>query len=181
MHLSGGDYKLLEPLSHIEVKKYLKITSKVFIKVSNYEIEMDVENMAKKADPRSLTYMNNFMARQGNGDFDMASMEPATSGTNEKHEVGLFLRICRCFTKENGSLKVTEVNGADVGVAFFLDFPFHALKTDHKEGEDTIIRLVHYLDNYFSLELPWCAYYSLSWVKNTLLMLFAIMWNYKIY
>ena len=64
MHLSGGDYKLLEPLSHIEVKKNLKITSKVFIKVSNYEIEMDVENMAKKADPRSLTYTNNFMARQ---------------------------------------------------------------------------------------------------------------------
>ena len=49
----------------------------------------------------------------------MASMEPATSGTDEKHEVGLFLRICRCFTKENGSLKVTEVNGTDVGVAFF--------------------------------------------------------------
>nr|POE90783.1 mannosylglycoprotein endo-beta-mannosidase [Quercus suber] len=116
---------------------------------------MDVENMAKKADPRSLTYMNNFMARQGNGDFDMALMEPATSGTDEKHEVGLFLRICRCFTKENDSLKVTEVNGANVGVAFFLDFPFHALKTDHKEGEDTIIRLVHYSDNYFSLELPW--------------------------
>ena len=120
--------------------------------MSNYEIEMDVENMAKKADPRSLTYMNNFMARQGNGDFDMALMEPATSGTDEKHEVGLFQRIFRCFTKENGSLKVTEVNGADVGVAFFLDFPFHALKTNHKEGEDTIIRLVHYLDNYFSLE-----------------------------
>ncbi|KAL4637023.1 hypothetical protein ACB092_03G051100 [Castanea dentata] len=40
-------------------------------------------------------------------------------------------RIFRCFTKENGSLKVTEVNGADVGVAFFLHFSVHTLKTDH--------------------------------------------------
>ena len=119
--------------------------------MSYYEIEMDVENMAKKADPRSLTYMNNFMARQGNGGFDMASMEPATSRTDEKHEVGLFLRICRCFTKEDGSLKVTKVNGADVGVAFFLHFSVHALKTDHKEGEDTRICPVHYSDNYFLL------------------------------
>ena len=39
---------------------------------------------------RNLTYMNNFMVRQGNGDFDMASGELATSGTDEKHEVGLF-------------------------------------------------------------------------------------------
>ena len=92
---------------------------------------MHVENVAKKADSRSLTYMNNFTAKQGNGDFDMASLEPATSGTDDKHEVGLFQRIFRCFTKENGSLKVTEVNGADVGVAFFLHFSVHTLKTDH--------------------------------------------------
>ena len=39
---------------------------------------------------RNLTYMNNFMVRRGNGDFDMASGELATSGTDEKHEVGLF-------------------------------------------------------------------------------------------
>ena len=37
LHWSGGDYKL-------------KITSKVFIKGSNFEIEMHVENVAKKAD-----------------------------------------------------------------------------------------------------------------------------------
>ena len=129
----------------------LKIASKVFIKRFTYKIEMHVENVVKKADSRSLTYMNNFTAKQGNGDFDMASLEPATSGTDEKHEVGLFQRIFRCFTKENGSLKVTEVNGADVGVAFFLHFSVHALKTDHKEGEDTRILPVHYSDNYFSL------------------------------
>ncbi|XP_050274158.1 uncharacterized protein LOC126717045 isoform X2 [Quercus robur] len=36
---------------------------------------------------RNLTYMNNFMVRRGNGDFDMASGEVATSGTDEKHEI----------------------------------------------------------------------------------------------
>ena len=139
MHLSGGDYQLLEPYRK-KKKIPLMITSKVFIKGSTYEIEMHVQNVAKKADFRSLTYMNNFTAKQGNGDFDMASLEPATSGTAEKHEVGLFQRIFRCFTKKNGSLKVTEVNGANVGVAFFLHFSVHALKTDHKEGETTISR-----------------------------------------
>ncbi|KAM3704876.1 hypothetical protein ACB094_03G040000 [Castanea mollissima] len=149
LHLSGGDYKLLEPYRRKKIP--LKITSKVFIKGSTYEIEMHVENVDKKADSRSLTYMNNFTAKQGNGDLDMASVEPAASGTDEKSEVGLFQRIFRSFTKENGSLKVTEVNGADVGVAFFLHFSVHALKTDHKEGEDTRILPVHYSDNYFSL------------------------------
>ncbi|KAL0003668.1 hypothetical protein SO802_011229 [Lithocarpus litseifolius] len=115
--------------SHTEGKKIpLKITSKVFIKGSIYEIEMHVEIVAKKAYSRSLTYMNNFTAKQGNGDFDMASLESTTSATDEKHEVGLFQRIFRCFTKENGSLKVTEVNGVDVGGAFFLHFSVHALK-----------------------------------------------------
>ena len=32
---------------------------------------------------------------------------------------------------EDGSLKVTEVNGAGVGVAFFLHFSVHTLKTNH--------------------------------------------------
>ncbi|GMY21554.1 mannosylglycoprotein endo-beta-mannosidase-like [Fagus crenata] len=149
LHLSGGDYKLLEPY---RLKKIpLKITSKVFIKGSTYEIEMHVENASKKADSRSLTYMNNFTARSGYGDTDMALVQPVSSGTSEKHEVGLFQRICRCFAKDNDGLSVTEVNGADVGVAFFLHFSVHALKTDHKEGEDTRILPVHYSDNYFSL------------------------------
>lgn len=41
------------------------------------------------------------ISRLGKGivDFDMALVERATSGTDEKHEVGLFQRICRCFTK----------------------------------------------------------------------------------
>ena len=72
LHLSGGDYKLLEPYRRKKIP--LKITSKVFIKRFTYEIEMHVENVSKKADSRSLTYMNNFTARQGNGDIDMASV-----------------------------------------------------------------------------------------------------------
>ena len=100
---------------------------------------------------RNSTYMNNFMVRQGNGDFDMALGEPATSGTDEKYEVGLFQKICKCFTNENDSLKVTKVNGVNIGVAFFFHFSVHALKTDHQEGEDTRLLPVHYSNNYFSL------------------------------
>ena len=71
---------------------------------------------------RNLTYVNNFTVRQGNGDFDMASGEPATSGTDKKHEVGLFQKICKCFTNEKDSLKVTKVNGLNIGVAFIFLF-----------------------------------------------------------
>ena len=95
--------------------------------------------------------MNNFTVRRRNGDFDMASGEPATSETDKKHEVGLFQKICKCFTNENDSLKVTKVNGVNIGVAFFFHFSVHALKTDHKEGEDTRVLPVHYTNNYFSL------------------------------
>ena len=76
---------------------------------------------------------------------------PGSNKATNRLNLNAFQRICRCFTKENGSLKVTEANGADVGVAFFLHFSVHALKTDHKEGEDTRILPVHYSDNYFSL------------------------------
>ena len=76
---------------------------------------------------------------------------PGSNKATNRLNLNAFQRICRCFTKENGSLKVTEANGADVGVAFFLHFSVHALKTDHKEVEDTRICPVHYSDNYFSL------------------------------
>ena len=71
---------------------------------------------------RNLTYMNNFTVRRGNGDFDMASGEPATSETDKKHEVGLFQKICICFANEKDSLKVTKVNGVNIGVAFIFLF-----------------------------------------------------------
>ena len=48
-------------------------------------------------------------------------------------------------------MKVSEINGQDIGVAFFLHFSVHASNKDHKEGEDTRILPVHYSDNYFSV------------------------------
>ena len=49
LHRSGGDYKLLEPYRR-KKKIPLKITSKDFIKGFNFEIEMHVKNVEKKAD-----------------------------------------------------------------------------------------------------------------------------------
>lgn len=48
-------------------------------------------------------------------------------------------------------MQVSEINGSDEGVAFFLYFSVHASEPGHKEGEDTRILPVHYSDNYFSL------------------------------
>ncbi|KAF5740062.1 putative beta-mannosidase [Tripterygium wilfordii] len=151
LHLPGGDYKLLEPYRKKRVP--LKIASNILIKGSTYEIEMRVENTSKKPDSRgsSITYKNNYIARPGDGDFDMTTVEPVDSGMEEKSGAGLFQRIFRHFSKETSRLRVAEINGADVGVAFFLHFSVHAAKTDYKEGEDPRILPVHYSDNYFSL------------------------------
>ncbi|KAG5232468.1 mannosylglycoprotein endo-beta-mannosidase [Salix suchowensis] len=137
LHLPGGDYKLLEP--YREKRVPLKITSNTFIKGSTYEMEMHVENKSKKPDSKSLTCKNNFVTRIGDGDFDMASLGL------------LFQRIYRRFSGENDDLQVSEINGNDEGVAFFLYFSVHASKPGHKEGEDSRILPVHYSDNYFSL------------------------------
>lgn len=151
LHLSGGDYKLLEPYRSKKIP--LKITSKVLITGSTYEIQMHVQNTSKKPDSLSLIYKNNFIARNGGGDYDMTAAEPVHGGTEEKHGVGLIQRICSHFSKEaeGAGLKVVQMNGADVGVAFFLHFSVHASKKEHKVGEDTRILPVHYSDNYFSL------------------------------
>ncbi|PKI74067.1 hypothetical protein CRG98_005545 [Punica granatum] len=118
-----GNYKLLEPYRKKNVP--LKITSKAFIKGSTYEIEMHVQNTSKKPDTRSSTYMNNFVRRDMEIDFDMEG--------------------------DDSDLRVATINGTDAGVAFFLHFSVHEMKTDTKEGEDTRILPVHYSDNYFSL------------------------------
>ncbi|XVE63002.1 hypothetical protein DITRI_Ditri06bG0164900 [Diplodiscus trichospermus] len=149
LHLSGGDYKLLEPYRNKRIP--LKITSKTFIKGFSYEIEMNVKNKSKKPDPKILTYKNNFVGGDDDNDFDMTSLEPIHHETEEKEKAGLFQRLCRQFSRETDSLRVAEINGSDVGVAFFLNFSVHASKRDHKEGEDTRILPVHYSDNYFSL------------------------------
>ncbi|KAB5529306.1 hypothetical protein DKX38_019387 [Salix brachista] len=149
LHLPGGDYKLLEP--YREKRVPLKITSNTFIKGSTYEMEMHVENKSKKPDSKSLTSKNNFVTRIGDGDFDMASLGPVNSAAEKKQEASLFQRIYRRFSGENDDLQVSEINGSDEGVAFFLYFSVHASKPGHKEGEDSRILPVHYSDNYFSL------------------------------
>lgn len=148
-HLSGGDYKLLEPYRKKRVP--LKIISKVFIKGTTYEMHMNVKNTSAKPEPKTLTYQNHFSTKLGDGDFDIDSVGPKPDGRDEKHEVGFLQKISRHFAKEADGSRVAEINGADVGVAFFLHFSVHGLKKEHKEGEDTRILPVHYTDNYFSL------------------------------
>ncbi|THG01585.1 hypothetical protein TEA_029765 [Camellia sinensis var. sinensis] len=145
----GGDYKLLEPY---KTKKLpLKIESHAFIGGSTYEIQMHVQNTSKKPDSKNLLYKNSFIERNDDSDFDMSSLEPMHSRIEEKQEGGLIGRIFNHFSSETNGLRVTEINGSEVGVAFFLHFSVHASKTDHKEGEDTRILPVHYSHNYFSL------------------------------
>ncbi|KAF5952229.1 hypothetical protein HYC85_010173 [Camellia sinensis] len=145
----GGDYKLLEPY---KTKKLpLKIESHAFIGGSTYEIQMHVQNTSKKPDSKNLLYKNSFIERNDDSDFDMSSLEPMHSRIEEKQEGGLIQRIFNHFSSETNGLRVTEINGSEVGVAFFLHFSVHASKTDHKEGEDTRILPVHYSHNYFSL------------------------------
>ncbi|KAG5541419.1 hypothetical protein RHGRI_021295 [Rhododendron griersonianum] len=148
-YLPGGDYKLLEPYRKKKVP--LKITSQVFIRGSAYEIRMHVRNTSKKPDSENLLYKNRFIERDSDGDFDVASLEAVNSRIEEKKEGGLIRRIFSRFQHEANALRVAEVNGTEVGVAFFLHFSVHASKPDHKEGEDTRILPVHYSDNYFSL------------------------------
>ncbi|GLT28906.1 hypothetical protein SLA2020_038080 [Shorea laevis] len=150
LHLSGGDYKLLEPYRMKKIP--LKITSKTFVMGSSYEIEMHVQNKSKKPDSKSLIYESNFTTRSHcEGDFDMASVEPEHSETGEKQEAGLFKRLYKHFSRRTDGWNAIETDGADEGVAFFLHFSVHASKKDHKEGEDTRILPVHYSDNFFSL------------------------------
>ncbi|PON76406.1 Mannosylglycoprotein endo-beta-mannosidase [Parasponia andersonii] len=149
LHLSGGDYKLLEPYRMKKIP--LKIMSKIFIKGSTYEVHMHVQNTSKKPDSKALTLTNNFTSTHSDSDFDVFSVESTREKTDDSHGIGLFQKICRRFSKETDGLKVTEMNGSDVGVAFFLHFSVHASVTHHKEGEDSRILPVHYSDNYFSL------------------------------
>ncbi|XP_048424387.1 mannosylglycoprotein endo-beta-mannosidase [Pyrus x bretschneideri] len=149
LHLSGGDYKLLEPYRKKTVP--LKFTSTVFIKGTTYEMHMRVQNTSKKPDAKTLTYQNNFTTKQGDGDFDTASVDCVQDGVGTKNEVSWLQKISRRFTKETDDLKVAEINGPNIGVAFFLHFSVHGVKKNHKEGEDTRILPVHYSDNYFSL------------------------------
>ncbi|KAL1341540.1 hypothetical protein AAHE18_09G094600 [Arachis hypogaea] len=122
LHLPGGDYKLLEPYRKKKIP--LKITSEIFVKGSTYRFKMHVENISKG---------------------------PNTENSSTEHELGWFKRLHRCIGGKNNGLKVSEIKGNGIGVAFFLQFSVHSSNKDHKEGEDTRILPVHYSDNYFSL------------------------------
>nr|XP_009767426.1 PREDICTED: mannosylglycoprotein endo-beta-mannosidase isoform X2 [Nicotiana sylvestris] len=148
LHLSGGDYKLLEPFR--EKRPPLKITSLTFIKGSTYEMHMHIQNTSKKPDSNTPLYRNNFIRRNGSCD-ESDSSEPFHLLDGEKHEINLYEKIRRNLSREHSKAKVSEVNGTEKGVAFFLHFSVHASKKEHKKGEDTRILPVHYSDNYFSL------------------------------
>ncbi|KAL2325508.1 hypothetical protein Fmac_024566 [Flemingia macrophylla] len=149
LHLPGGDYKLLEPYRKKTIP--LKITSEVFVQGSTYKLRMHVKNTSKKPDSKSLTLEHGSAARQSNSCIVTESLETFDSGTEKEHQGGWFKRIHKCFAGKSNGLKVSEINGHDSGVAFFLHFSVHASNRNHREGEDTRILPVHYSDNYFSL------------------------------
>ncbi|KAL3030406.1 hypothetical protein AAZX31_03G218000 [Glycine max] len=143
LHLSGGDYKLLEP--YREKKIPLKITSKVSVEESIYNIQVLVTNTSTRSDSTSST------GRLSDGFYGTHSLETLDCGVGIEQETGGSKRIHKCFSGKSDGLKVTEINGPDVGVAFFLHFSVHTSKRDYEEGKDTRILPVHYSDNYFSL------------------------------
>lgn len=149
LHLTGGDYKLLEQFR--ERRPPLKITSLTFIKGSSYEMRMHIQNTSKKPDSNAPLYRNNFIRR--NGSFDESdSSESFDLLDGEKHEISLYEKIRRNFSRGHNKAKVSEVNGTGKGVAFFLHFSVHASKEENKKGEeDTRILPIHYSNNYFSL------------------------------
>ncbi|KAD3067495.1 hypothetical protein E3N88_35375 [Mikania micrantha] len=144
LHLPDGDYKLLEPYRKKKIS--LKMTSDISISGSTYEVRVNVKNISKKPDNNSSLYKNNFIDKYDSVfDFDL------TSTGAIKQEAGLLQKFCNRFSRVENDGRVSEVNGTDVGVAFFLNFSVHSTKQDLKKGEDTRILPVHYSDNYFSL------------------------------
>lgn len=160
LHVSGGNYKLLE--AYRKKKVPLRITSRAYVRGSTYEIDMHVQNTSRRLNSQNLTYRNIFSRRHRVGDIDLASLGSDQAAKEVKRQSGLLQGAAKCFSgllqgaakcflKEVNSPSVAIINGTDVGVAFFLHFSVHAMKTDRKEGEDTRILPVHYSDNYFSL------------------------------
>ncbi|KAL6558047.1 hypothetical protein OROMI_018397 [Orobanche minor] len=145
LHLPGGDYKLLEPYKKNKIA--LKVTSLTIIRGSGYEVRMHIENASKRPGPRSLLH-NNTVLKCANRDFDMPSSEGVYCVTGKEKERSLFPKMLKKFFMEGSGVKVSEINGTESGVAFFLHLSVHASKKDEK---DTRILPVHYSDNYFSL------------------------------
>lgn len=146
LHMTGGDYKLLEPYKKNKVS--LKITSMTYIRGSSYEIRMRVENTSKEPDSRTLLH-NIVLEKHRDGDTHLQS-EVVCCVPEREHERGLIQKVLQYISTNRSGMKVTEINGAGIGVAFFLHFSVHDSNKDTKEG-DTRILPVHYSDNYFSL------------------------------
>ncbi|KAJ8572903.1 hypothetical protein K7X08_009414 [Anisodus acutangulus] len=113
-------------------------------------MRMHIQNTSKKPDSNTLLYRNNFIRKNSSGD-ELHSSESISLLHWEKHEISLYEKIRRNFSREHNQAKVSEVNGTGKGVAFFLHLSVHASKKEHENGEDTRILPVHYSDNYFSL------------------------------
>lgn len=151
LYLTGGDYKLLE--SYRKRKVPLKITSEVSMKGSRYEIQMQVQNTAKKPGSVSLLDKNKFISKTSNGDSDASSSMESVygGGGDQKNQMTIYQKIQRKLSSAKSGFRVTDMNGNDAGVAFFLHFSVHGAKKDQKKGEDTRILPVHYSNNYISL------------------------------
>ncbi|CAI0551282.1 unnamed protein product [Linum tenue] len=156
LHLPGGDYKSLEPFRKKKIP--LKLTTQTFISGTTYEMEVLVQNRSKKPDPsRHLTDQNNFITKiqhkAAGDDYDANSELQQNEHDDGTRKGGFFRSLSRIFFSETdgNSMRVCEVNGSDIGVAFFIHFSVHAANAKYQEGEDTRILPVHYSDNYFSL------------------------------
>ncbi|KAJ0734584.1 putative mannosylglycoprotein endo-beta-mannosidase [Helianthus annuus] len=146
LHLPDRDYQLLEPYRKKKIP--LKMTSDISISGSTYTVHVNVKNTSKKPDKNSSLYKNNFIERYDDGvDFD----SDLTSSYITKPEAGFLQKFYKQFSRVENASRVSEINGVEVGVAFFLSFSVHSTKQDHQTGEDTRILPVHYSDNYFSL------------------------------
>ncbi|KAI3676074.1 hypothetical protein L1987_85672 [Smallanthus sonchifolius] len=144
LHLTDGNYKLLEPYRKKKIP--LKMTSDVSISGSTYKVRVTVKNTSKKPDNNSSLYKNNFIEKYDDGvDFDLTSPDVTKPGA------GLLQKFYNRFSRVENDSRVSEINGNEVGVAFFLNFSVHSSIQDYKKGEDTRILPVHYSDNYFSL------------------------------
>ncbi|CAN1232897.1 Mannosylglycoprotein endo-beta-mannosidase [Linum perenne] len=152
LHLPGSDYKLLQdPFRKKKIP--LKLTTQTFVAGRTYEMEVLVQNKSSSSMKPHSTHKNNFVASVTDDDADYDLNSPVLADKTRRND-SFFQSMSRMLSTMGGSSsssKVSEVNGSDVGVAFFLQFSVHAAKSRYEEGEDTRILPVHYSDNYFSL------------------------------
>ncbi|CAN1199475.1 Mannosylglycoprotein endo-beta-mannosidase [Linum perenne] len=152
LHLPGSDYKSLQdPFRKKKIP--LKLTTQTFITGRAYEMEVLVQNKSSSSMKPRSTHKNNFVASSVTDDDDDYNLNSLVLTDKTRKNDNFFQSMSKMLSTRGGSSssKVSEVNGSDVGVAFFLQFSVHAAKSRYEEGEDTRILPVHYSDNYFSL------------------------------